>query len=650
MVWLARDAVDGQMVALKLMHPHLLADGSAVARLRREMHAARRVGHPAILAAKELVEVDGRVGLVMPYFEGQPIADHVEQHGPWTAEALMALARRVAEALGAAHRAGVVHRDVSPNNVLVDGSGVAALSDFGLARVDGRHTASATGMIGTFGFAAPEVVQGQVAGPRSDLYGLGAVLYQAATGTAPFAAPTPVATLTRQVEGTWTPLTQLRPDLPVALTALVDALLHPDPSARPGSAREVLDVLQGELPPPLSVPVGMQPELPAGRFRVVVHERASDAGRRKRLRSLRRDGSVGAWVGSMVSGVYESLRKGVFGKEGRPDDPEASLRRAVADAVGLPGDAIEASPGLLEPHFRLVEGVSGALAERLAHEARVAGFDAVTKEERPRPFWRHPLLLISAIALASAGLFSFQDEGSAFILAGVVVVAVLIAASGDVSDKRLPLAYGADLRVHLTPEWRERVGRRRQRRTGPDEREDEPDSERVDPLLERTRRRLKDLDAALDGAGLAPLAVSELRRTLRTLAEEAGRLGETRESLRRALELLSPEEEAAIQRARQRLVRLQTRQAAGLDVDDALMARLTHQVGGFERAQARNDELDARIVALDARMVEIGDAAAEVRAKLAVAVTDTTSDAMIEALKVEADRARRAQREVAALR
>jgi hypothetical protein len=157
----------------------------------------------------------------------------------------------VAGALAEAHRRGIVHRDVTPSNILVDAQGRATLMDFGLARVEDLHTATRTSALGTVGYAAPELYSGVRAEPRSDLYSLGAVLYFAATGKAPFHASNPMGVLQRQLRQDVEPLATLRPELPTWLTSSVQALLHADPQQRPQGAR-VLEqaLLAGESAAP----------------------------------------------------------------------------------------------------------------------------------------------------------------------------------------------------------------------------------------------------------------------------------------------------------------------------------------------------------------------------------------------------------------
>jgi serine/threonine-protein kinase len=230
-VHLALDHQTGQQVALKVLHAHLADRPSTRRRLERELEAALRVAHPAILHPLERVEVDGVPALVLPALSGQTLADRVEQEGPLDAVALQHLLEQVGGALAAAHGAGVLHRDITPNNVLWD-DGEPRLVDFGLARLADQGTAT-TGALGTVGYAAPEAYTEGCRDPRSDAYSLGAVLFFAATGRPPFDAPTAMGALTQQLDGRHTPLADLRPEVPASLAHTIEALLAPDLEQRP---------------------------------------------------------------------------------------------------------------------------------------------------------------------------------------------------------------------------------------------------------------------------------------------------------------------------------------------------------------------------------------------------------------------------------
>lgn len=294
-VYLAYDRLRDDIIALKLLHAHLSGDRITRTRLRREVQAAGRIRHPNALVAHELHELDGQLALSMPLHTGSTLGDTVTTRGPLTAAALQTLAEQLGGALQASHRAGVLHRDVTPNNVLVNEQGTACLSDFGLARFDGQRTATATTAMGTWGYAPPELFEGKRVDPRADLYSLGAVLYFAATGRSPFDAANPAAILQRQLAGNFQPLAKARPELPRPLCALIDALLATAPDDRPTSVGAALDALEHRAaPPPTRTPEpapapppasgAQRSHLPEGAWRVEVSEHSRYRRRRRALR------------------------------------------------------------------------------------------------------------------------------------------------------------------------------------------------------------------------------------------------------------------------------------------------------------------------------------------------------------------------------
>ncbi len=230
-VFLAIDRQSGEQIALKVLHRHLADRPSTRKRLERELEAAQRVAHPAILHPLERVEHEGCPALVFPALSGRTLADQVRENGPLDQAQLRHLLAQIGGALGAAHGVGVLHRDVTPNNVLWD-EGEPRLVDFGLARLADQSTAS-TGALGTVGYAAPETYVDGATDPRVDAYSLGAILYFAATGRPPFDATTAMGALQQQLDGELVPLASLRPDLPSELVGTIEALLEPEPDDRP---------------------------------------------------------------------------------------------------------------------------------------------------------------------------------------------------------------------------------------------------------------------------------------------------------------------------------------------------------------------------------------------------------------------------------
>jgi serine/threonine-protein kinase len=231
----ARDETSGAVVALKLLYPHLRESAVVVERFRREVDIVRRIAHPHVLAIREVVESDDLLFLVMDYHPGGDLADRLAARGPLAAEGLRTLAAQLCGALAAAHRAGVVHRDVKPSNVLC-GPGAALdvrLCDFGLARtgeLSGLTTANA--VLGTPEYMAPEIITDGHADPRSDIYSLGVVLFEAATGRLPFYGDSPYQLMRQHVDVEAPRASTLVPELPRALDEAIARALAKDPLDR----------------------------------------------------------------------------------------------------------------------------------------------------------------------------------------------------------------------------------------------------------------------------------------------------------------------------------------------------------------------------------------------------------------------------------
>ena len=232
-VRLVRDRQTGQTSALKILHPHLAARPSAQRRLRQELEIIEQLDHPSILPVTGLIEMEDAFALQMPVIRGGTLQELIERDGPLSETDLLRLMAQIGGALQTAHRSGILHRDVTPGNVLIDedNGDRFLLADFGLARMADGHTASTTAM-GTPGYAAPEVWSGQWRDPRSDAFSLGALLYFAATGRPPYGEQSTLDALQRQLDGQHDPID--RDDLSPELTATIISLLSPTVEARPG--------------------------------------------------------------------------------------------------------------------------------------------------------------------------------------------------------------------------------------------------------------------------------------------------------------------------------------------------------------------------------------------------------------------------------
>jgi serine/threonine-protein kinase len=177
-VWRGTDEVLRRQVAVKMLHAHLAADGSFVTRFRQEAVAAARLAHPGIVAIYDTCSEEGTEAIVMELVPGRTLRERLDDPVPIDPWQAAGLAAQVAEALDAAHRAGLVHRDIKPANVLLAGDGRAKVADFGIAKAaEGGDLTQPGLMVGTAKYVAPEQVEGKAVDPRTDIYSLGVVLY-----------------------------------------------------------------------------------------------------------------------------------------------------------------------------------------------------------------------------------------------------------------------------------------------------------------------------------------------------------------------------------------------------------------------------------------------------------------------------------------
>ncbi|MFF8599517.1 serine/threonine-protein kinase [Streptomyces sp. NPDC015232] len=241
-VWRATDEVLGRDVAVKLMlgHEH---DPSAAERFRMEAQTAARLSHPHVVGVFDFGTWDGKLYLVMELVSGDSLAGDRGRPVVLGAEQVATVAAHAAAGLAAAHRQGVVHRDIKPGNLLMDADGTVKLADFGIARFvdDPSAGLTTTGQIvGTGLYLAPERALGQPASPASDVYSLGCVLYQLLTGQPPFRADTATALLYQHIDTPPAPPRQLGVPMPAAFEAYLLSLLAKQPEQRP-SAQAIAD-------------------------------------------------------------------------------------------------------------------------------------------------------------------------------------------------------------------------------------------------------------------------------------------------------------------------------------------------------------------------------------------------------------------------
>ncbi|RMI35160.1 serine/threonine-protein kinase [Nocardia stercoris] len=300
-VYRAVDTLTNRVVALKVLHPRFAADPVSQERFRREAKAAAGLSTPHVVPIFDYGDIDGRLFICMQLLVGQGLDSLLAQTGPMPAGQAVHLVSQAAEALQAAHAAGLVHRDVKPSNLFVDPNGFVYLVDFGIAQAAGESGLTGTGgAIGTFAYMAPERFTGGVADARSDVYSLAGVLFELLTGRTPF----PGAGLEQQIAGHLTQPpprpSDSRPELGAGFDAVVAQGMAKDPARRFGSADELAAAATAAL-----AEVAVSPQTEPGRPR----EPAAGGATPGRGRLLRIGVLATVVVAAVTAGVVYAMTR-----------------------------------------------------------------------------------------------------------------------------------------------------------------------------------------------------------------------------------------------------------------------------------------------------------------------------------------------------
>ena len=222
------DPVLSRTVAIKVLLPQFARDTSFVHRFRREAQAAARLNQPNIVGVYDTGADDGTQYIVMEFIEGRTLAEFLSGGRRPTPVQAAEIAQKICAAIAAAHAQGVIHRDIKPGNVMVTRDGTVKVMDFGIARMLGPETAPQTSaVLGTASYLSPEQAQGGPVDARTDIYSLGAVLYELLTGRPPFTGDSSVAVAYKQVNETPAVPSSLSPAVPPAMDAVVMlSLIH----------------------------------------------------------------------------------------------------------------------------------------------------------------------------------------------------------------------------------------------------------------------------------------------------------------------------------------------------------------------------------------------------------------------------------------
>ncbi len=276
-VWLADEERLGREVAVKVLTEGLAQDQRFIERFRREARAVASLSHPNIAQVFDYGEDEGSSYIVMELVRGRDLARVLREEGTLSFERATRVATGVADALGHAHSQGIVHRDVKPGNVLIGTNEQVKVTDFGIARAAGDTTLTATGsVLGSAHYLSPEQATGAPVGAPSDVYSLGIVLYEMLTGSLPFTGDSAVAVAMRQASEDVPDLTELRPDAPDHLRAIVAKATAKDPQSRFADGDAMAAALRGEdlLAPtaPLTAGAGVAPtaKLPTATARMPI--------------------------------------------------------------------------------------------------------------------------------------------------------------------------------------------------------------------------------------------------------------------------------------------------------------------------------------------------------------------------------------------
>ncbi|NIO68658.1 MAG: Stk1 family PASTA domain-containing Ser/Thr kinase [Anaerolineae bacterium] len=243
-VYRAQDIMLGRTVAVKVLHERRADDEAFLARFYREAQAAANLDHPNIVSVYDIGQDGNRHYIVMEYVEGRNLKELILESAPFPIERALTIAIQVCAAVGAAHKAGLIHCDVKPQNILVAPDGRIKVTDFGIARaLTSAPVVEGGDVWGTPDYLSPEQAAGKHLGPPSDVYSIGVVMYEMLTGRLPFEAESGIAMAFKHLREEPTPVNELNPRVPPGLARIVHKVLAKEPSARYRTASQLAQIL-----------------------------------------------------------------------------------------------------------------------------------------------------------------------------------------------------------------------------------------------------------------------------------------------------------------------------------------------------------------------------------------------------------------------
>lgn len=244
-VYQAQDLALGRLVAIKVLHDSLTGDASFLERFRKEARAAASLSHPNVVTVHDVGQDGDRHYIVMELVEGDDLKSVIRRWAPLPLDKALDLTVQICNGVGYAHRAGFVHCDVKPQNVLVTSGGRAMVADFGIARVISEATMSRGDKSwGTPQYFAPEQAAGESATPASDVYAIGVMLFEMLTGRLPFEAEAPAALALKHIREDPPLVTDLRPSLPAQVAKIIQKVMAKEPAARYRTAEQLGRILE----------------------------------------------------------------------------------------------------------------------------------------------------------------------------------------------------------------------------------------------------------------------------------------------------------------------------------------------------------------------------------------------------------------------